>query len=115
MEKRFLRNSTSPWGSLVLFAKIAYGTLRIYVDYRILNQLTVKNKYPLLRINKLFDQIQGSKFFSKIDLRSSLHLLKILEEDILKTTFRIRYGHFEFLVMPFGLTNVQVTFMDLMN
>ena len=85
------------------------------MDFIKLNQLTVKNKYPLPMINELFEKRGRSKFFSKIDLRSSYHQLKIREEDILKTAFRARYGHFESLVMPFGLTNAPATFMDLMN
>ncbi|KAL5801661.1 hypothetical protein ACOSQ3_033293 [Xanthoceras sorbifolium] len=115
LEKGFIRESSSPWGAPVLFAKKADGSLRLCVDYRKLNQVTVKNKYPLPRIDELFDQLGGSKFFSKIDLRFGYHQLKVRTEDIPKTAFRTRYGHFEFLVIPFGLTNAPAAFMDIMN
>nr|GFB89706.1 putative reverse transcriptase domain-containing protein [Tanacetum cinerariifolium] len=85
------------------------------IDYQELNKLTVKNHYPLPRINDLFDQLQRTSVYSKIDPRSSYHQLRIREEEILKTTFRTRYGHYEFQVMPFGLTNAPTVFMDLMN
>nr|GFB76395.1 putative reverse transcriptase domain-containing protein [Tanacetum cinerariifolium] len=114
-DKGFIRPSSSPWGAPVLFMKKKDGSFRMCIDYRELNKLTIKNRYPLLRINDLFDQFQGSRYFSKIDLRSGYHQLRVREEDIPKTAFRTRYGHFEFTVMPFGLTNAPAVFMDLMN
>ncbi|GJX86506.1 putative reverse transcriptase domain-containing protein [Tanacetum coccineum] len=113
-DKGFIRPSSSPWGAPVLFVKKKDGSFRMCIDYRELNKLTVKNRYPLPRIDDLFDQLQGSQFFSKIDLRSGYHQLRVHEDDIPKTAFRTRYGHFEFIVMPFVLTNAQVVFMDLM-
>ncbi|GKE69810.1 putative reverse transcriptase domain-containing protein [Tanacetum coccineum] len=114
-DKGFIRPSSSPWGAPVLFVKKKDGSFRMCIDYRELIKLTIKNHYPLLRIDDLFDQLQGSQFFSKIDLRSGYHQLRVREDDIPKTAFGTRYGHFEFTVMPFGLTNTPAVFMDLMN
>ncbi|GJW28012.1 putative reverse transcriptase domain-containing protein [Tanacetum coccineum] len=114
-DKGFIRPSSSPWGAPVLFAKKKDGSFRMCIDYRELNKLTVKNRYSLPRIDDLFDQLQGSKFFSKVDLRSGYHQLRVHEDDIPKTTFRTRYGHFKFTIMPFCLTNALAVFMYLMN
>ncbi|GJW78961.1 putative reverse transcriptase domain-containing protein, partial [Tanacetum coccineum] len=114
-DRGFIRLSTSPWGAPVLFVKRKDRSFRMCIDYRELNKLTVKNRYPLPRIDDLFDQLQGSSVYSKTDLRSGYHQLRVMDGDIPKTAFRTRYGHYEFQVMSFGLTNAPAVCMDLMN
>jgi hypothetical protein len=115
LEKGFIRPGSSPWGALVLFVNKKDGSRGMSVDYRSLNEVTIKNKYPLPWIEDLVDQMTGAKVFSKIDLRSGYHQLKIRTEGIPKTTITKRYGLYEFLVMYFGLTNASAYFMNLMN
>ncbi|GJY67790.1 putative reverse transcriptase domain-containing protein [Tanacetum coccineum] len=114
-EKGFIRPISSPWGAPVLFVKKKDGYFWMCIDYHVLNKLTVKNRYPLSRIDDLFDQLQGSSVYLKIDLRYGYHQLRVRDDDIPNTVFRTRYGHYEFQVMPFGLTNAPAVFMDLMN
>ncbi|GJT56968.1 reverse transcriptase domain-containing protein [Tanacetum coccineum] len=114
-DRGFIRPSTSPWGAPVLFVKKKDRSFRICIDYWDFNKLTIKNRYPLPRIDDLFDQLQGSSIYSKIDLRLGYHQLRVRDEDIPKTAFRTRYRHYEFQVMSFGLTNAPAVFMDLMN
>ena len=113
--KGFIRESVSPWGAPVIFVDKRDGGRRMCGDFRNLNNVTIKNKYPLPRIQDLFDQVRGAGVFSKIDLRSGYHQIKIKAEDIPKTRFVSRYGHHEYLVVPFGLTNAPAIFMNLMN
>nr|GEV56708.1 hypothetical protein [Tanacetum cinerariifolium] len=114
-DKGFIRRSSSPWGASVLFVKKKDGSFRMCIDYRELNKLTVKNRYPLPRIDDLFNQLQGSSVYSKIDLILGYHQISVREEDIPKNVFKTRYGDYEFQVMSFGLTNAPAVFMDLMN
>ncbi|GKA68758.1 putative reverse transcriptase domain-containing protein [Tanacetum coccineum] len=114
-DRGFIRPSTSPWGAPVLFVKKKDRSFRMCIDYQELNKLTVKNRYPLPRIDDLFDQLQGSSVYSKIELRLGYHQLRVMDEDIHKIAFRTRYRHYEFQVMPFGLTNAPVVFMDPIN
>ncbi|TYK18660.1 ty3-gypsy retrotransposon protein [Cucumis melo var. makuwa] len=115
LDKGFIRPSVSPFGAVVLFVKKKDGSMRLCIDYRELNKVTIKNRYHLPRIDDLFDQLQGATVFSMIDLRLGYHQLRIKDGDVPKTAFRSRYGHYEFIVMSFGLTNAPTVFMDLMN
>jgi len=108
LEKQFIRPSVSSWGAPVLLVKKKDGSMRLCVDYRQLNKVTIKNRYPLPRIDDLMDQLVGAEVFSKIDLRSGYHQIKVKAEDVSKTAFRTRYGHYEYSVMPFGVTNAQM-------
>jgi hypothetical protein len=115
LDKGYIRPSTSPWGCSALFMEKKDKELRLCVDYRLLNVVTIKNKYPHPRIDILFDQLAGAQVFAKIDLCSGYHQIKIHAKDIPKTTFATRYGLFEYLVMSFGLTNASTHFIYLMN
>lgn len=115
LDKKFICPSVSSWGAPVLLVKKKEGTMRLCVDYRQLNKVTIKNRYPLPRIDYLMDQLVGASVFSKIDLRSGYHQICVKTEDIQKTTFRTRYGHYEYSVMPFGVTNAPGVFMEYMN
>ena len=115
LDKGFIKPSTSPWGASVLVAKKRGKTFRLCIAYRHLNRVTIQNQYLLPRTDDLIDQLRRARVYSKIDLRTGYHQLRVRETNIPKTAFRTRYGHFEFTVMPFGLTNAPVAFMDLMH
>lgn len=113
--KDFIRLSISPWGSPVLFVTKKGGFLFMFIDYQLLNNVSIKNKYPHPRIDNLYDQLQGASYFSKIDIQSGRHWLRVNDDDIPKMVVQTWYGHYEFLFMSFGLTNASVLFMDWMN
>jgi hypothetical protein len=115
LDKGFIHPSISPWGAPVLFVKKKDGLMRMCIDYREFNKVTIKNRYPLPRIDDLLDQLQGAWVFSKVNLHSGYHQVRVKEEDIPKIAFRTRYGHYEFLVMFFKLTNAPAVFVDTMN
>jgi hypothetical protein len=108
LKKGYIRPSVSPWGAPVVFVKKKDGTLGLYIDFMQLNKVTIKNKYPLPRIDDLFGQLKDARIFSKIDLKSGYHQVRIKDEDISKTAFKTRYGYYKFIVVPFGLSNHQL-------
>jgi hypothetical protein len=115
LDKGFIRPNISSWEAPVLFVKKKDESMRMCTDYQELNKVTIKNQYPLPRIDDLLDQLQGARVFSKVNLRSGYHQVRVKEEDISKIAFRTCYGHYEFLVISFGLTNTPAIFMDTMN
>ena len=115
LKKGFIRKSSSPAGAPILFVRKKDGTYRLVIDYRKLNEMTIRNSYPLPLISELLDRVKGAKYFTKLDLKSAYNLVRIKEGDEYKTAFRTRYGHFEYLVMPFGLKNAPATFQHFIN